>query len=390
MLALCAATRAQAQAVDTLEARTLAPGVTYRRFIDRSGPSVVYLVRVELRRSDIELRHLRAHDRLGSRERASEMVKRATEPGATVLAAINADFFNLQTGENENNQVLDGEWWKGVRNTDSPYDTFDNAHVQFGLDARGRPVMDRYQFDGIAWSRGAATPIITLNFATFENPEGTVLYSSRYGSHTPRDTTRQVVEAPMLPAGRRGDTLLYVRRGAVATASGSAIPAGGAVLVAYGPGARQTEVKAMADGDTVRLLLATRPRLKSSPTPRLLIGGWPRLLRDGVDVSADAPAEEGTLSRNAEVRHPRSAIGFSRDSSTLFLVAVDGRQEASAGMTLTELAAMLRRLGAWNAMNFDGGGSTTMVIGGAVVNRPSDQTGERAVGNVLAVVRKGN
>ena len=57
-------------------------------------------------------------------------------------------------------------------------------------------------------------------------------------------------------------------------------------------------------------------------------------------------------------------------------------------MTLVELADMMRKLGAWQAMNFDGGGSTTMVIDGVLVNKPSDQTGERAVGNALMVVKR--
>jgi exopolysaccharide biosynthesis protein len=95
---------------------------------------------------------------------------------------------------------------------------------------------------------------------------------------------------------------------------------------------------------------------------------------------------EGTLSRNAEVRHPRTAVGFSRDSSTLLLLTVDGRSENSGGMTLIELANVMRELGAWQAMNFDGGGSTTMVIDGKVVNHPSETEGERAVGDALLVV----
>jgi len=142
----------------------------------------------------------------------------------------------------------------------------------------------------------------------------------------------------------------------------------------------------MRDGDTVRVLLATLPRLAHGTTPRLLIGGWPRILRDGANVAADAATVEGTISRNAEVRHPRTSIGFSRDRRTVFLLAVDGRSEKSVGMTLVELAAFMRSIGAWQAMNFDGGGSTTMVINGAVVNTPSDPTGERDVGNALLVV----
>jgi exopolysaccharide biosynthesis protein len=120
----------------------------------------------------------------------------------------------------------------------------------------------------------------------------------------------------------------------------------------------------------------------------LVVGGWPRILRDGENAAVDAPTVEGTISRNAEARHPRTALGFSRDSTTLILVTVDGRSERSVGMTLVELARLMRQLGAWQAMNFDGGGSTSMVIQGALVNAPSDPTGEREVGNALLVVKK--
>ena len=367
--------------------RELWPGVSYRHWVDSTGPNAIHLVTVDLRRSDIELHHARARDALRGREKTTEMAKRAAANGATVLAAVNADFFNLASGENENNQVIGGEWWKGVKVTDSPYDTYDNTHVQFGIDANRRPFIDRYMLDAKAWWRGVATPITTLNFNPSGNPEGTALYTWRYGSSTPRDTTRQTAEAGLTPVGRRGDTLLYVRRGAVSSVSGSMIPANGAVLAAYGAGSRLQEVQRMADGDTVRVLLTTLPRTGAG-APTVLIGGWPRILRDGIDVAVDAPTVEGTISRNAEARHPRSAIGFSRDSSTLFLLVVDGRTQKSVGMTLVELAALMRRLGAWQAMNFDGGGSTTLVVGGSIVNAPSDATGEREVGNALLVVRR--
>jgi exopolysaccharide biosynthesis protein len=144
----------------------------------------------------------------------------------------------------------------------------------------------------------------------------------------------------------------------------------------------------MASGDTVRLLLATLPRSPSGAPVTLLVGGWPRILRDGQDVAGDAATVEGTISRNAEARHPRTALGFSRDSTTLFLVVVDGRSQRSVGATLVELAALMRQLGAWNAMNFDGGGSTQMVVGGVLVNSPTDPAGEREIGSALAVVRK--
>ena len=378
----------RAQGGDTLVARQLAPGVDYRQFIDRRGPWTTYLVRVDLRSDNIELRAGRAHAQLKGRERVTSIARRESSSGAVVIAAVNADFFDLKSGENENNQVVAGEWWKGLKVTDSPYDTWDNAHAQLAVGTNHQVGMDRYVLDARAWAHGRMTPVITINSNPSGKPEGTALYTSRYGATTPADSTRPTIEAPLVIAGQRGDTTLYVRRGPLSTTSATRIPAGGAVLSAYGAGLRQGEVKAMADGDTVKVLLATFPHLPGDAPPSLVIGGWPRILRNGIDITADAPSLEGTLSRNAELRHPRTAVGFSRDSSTLYLFAVDGRSENSGGMTLTELATMMRTLGAWDALNFDGGGSTTMVIGGVVTNKPSDPTGEREVGNALMVVVK--
>jgi hypothetical protein len=294
-----------------------------------------------------------------------------------------ATFFNLVSGETENNQVLAGEWWKGVKVADSPYDTFDNPHIQFGVTRAGRPVMGRFLLDAMVWVRGVATPVLTVNLRPTATFEGTTLYTPRFGTETPRDTLRAVTEVSMTAAGRHGDTLVYIRHGTVLPTSGTIIPRDGAVLSAYG--ARSGALRAMGEGDTVRVLLATRPRL---PPLQLLVGGWPRLLEDGHSVAGDAPTLEGTISRNAEARHPRTAIGISRDSTTVMLLTVDGRSENSGGMTLTELAAAMRRLGAWQAMNFDGGGSTSMVVRGVLMNVPSDSTRERAVGSALLVVRQ--
>src|SRR5207237_7174653 len=119
-------------------ARELAPGVTYSQFTDPRGPWAINLVRVDLRRAKIEIRSARALDHLQGRERVSDMVRRVNTTGVRVLAAVHGDFFNLDTGENENNQVIGGEWWKGLKVTDSPYDTYDNTHVQFGIDAARR------------------------------------------------------------------------------------------------------------------------------------------------------------------------------------------------------------------------------------------------------------
>jgi hypothetical protein len=122
--------------------------------------------------------------------------------------------------------------------------------------------------------------------------------------------------------------------------------------------------------------------------PMEAVGGRPILLRGGA-----IPAGVDSGGTFATSRHPRTAVGIARSGQRLILVTVDGRQKPySDGMTLREIAEAMRALGADDAINLDGGGSTTMVIANAagvpsVVNKPSDPGGERPVGNALAIVR---
>ena len=115
------------------------------------------------------------------------------------------------------------------------------------------------------------------------------------------------------------------------------------------------------------------------------VGGFPELLDAGVRVGdlgvADRPAF-------AASRHPRTAVGYDPFTRRLWLVVVDGRQAPwSVGMTLPELTTLLEVLGARDAINLDGGGSSVLVVRGDPVNRPSDETGERPVVNALALTR---
>jgi hypothetical protein len=84
-------------------------------------------------------------------------------------------------------------------------------------------------------------------------------------------------------------------------------------------------------------------------------------------------------------RHPRTASGVTQDGSTLILVVVDGRRSGAIGMTFAELTAVMMEFGAYNALNHDGGGSSTLVIGGAIRNVPSDGS-ERTVANHLGIL----
>ena len=126
----------------------------------------------------------------------------------------------------------------------------------------------------------------------------------------------------------------------------------------------------------------------------------PAVARCSVSGNALVVAGGQVIRRPADgVRHPRTAVGVSRDGGTLLLVAVDGRQEHSRGVSLAELGELMKGFGAHDALNLDGGGSTALVAKDhatgvfAVANRPSDLAlefpelrVERPVVDVLGVV----
>ncbi|HEX5059094.1 MAG TPA: phosphodiester glycosidase family protein [Kofleriaceae bacterium] len=114
------------------------------------------------------------------------------------------------------------------------------------------------------------------------------------------------------------------------------------------------------------------------PWAREVVSGHPTLLVAGAPRNNNGD----TL---CTARHPRTALGLSADKEKLFLAVVDGRATGRIGMTCDELGALLEGLGASDAVNLDGGGSSTMWLAGTgVLNFPSDGA-QRVVANHLAI-----
>jgi hypothetical protein len=110
------------------------------------------------------------------------------------------------------------------------------------------------------------------------------------------------------------------------------------------------------------------------------VAGGPRLVHGGtVGINLIA---EGMASSFSTTMHPRTAIGSTKEGD-IWLVVVDGRQSMSRGTGLDELAKIMQRLGCVEAINLDGGGSSTIALGSLVLNRPSDKGIERSICNSL-------
>ena len=122
----------------------------------------------------------------------------------------------------------------------------------------------------------------------------------------------------------------------------------------------------------------------SRPGGTQVIGGFPELLDAGNPLMNDNPDLDQGF---AALRHPRTAVAYDPEARRLWVLVVDGRQGPySSGMTLAEITAALSATGAAEGLNLDGGGSSSMVVDGRMMSRPSDEDGERAVRNALAVV----
>jgi hypothetical protein len=207
-----------------------------------------------------------------------------------------------------------------------------------------------------------------------------MVYTPKYHAHT--DTAARGIEWVL------DGSPLRVRERHV-DAGSTPIPRGGFVL-SYGGLDPPPPLDSLAIGSTVTIdrqfstSLGTAPSVWASAEH--VVGGAGLLLRGGKPIE-DWTSEDLQPAFTHE-RHPRTLIGIDR-AGEIWLVTIDGRNpHISLGMTFAELQRLAQRLQLAEALNLDGGGSTTMVVRGEVVNHPSDATGPRKVSDALLVVGK--
>ena len=360
---------------DTLRTETVARGVSHEYRWYASGPWAVHTVTIDPRACGIELRTIKALDRTIGRETTTSMARRAGERfGRPVLVAVNADFFSFDPpGVSEGPQISNGALIKSEGNhREAIEDRVVRLSPVFAVDRKRNAFLSHTQLRGSVQLRGATLPLAGVNVRT--RNDAATIFDLWFGDATPADTGALELIA-------RNVTATSQRRGVVigvdTSAAGVTIPKDGFVIAARG--SARSALTRITAGDTV----TWQASFDSLPALSELIGGYPMLLRKGKAVHHD---EAGLRTTFSDRRHPRLAIGID-DKRRVHLVAVDGRREGySAGMTLQELSDYLLAHNIREALNFDGGGSTTVVIRDRIANRPTDQTGERPVSNALVVL----
>ena len=350
------------------EHRTTTPvsrGVAFERnrMVTDRGMLDVHVITIDLSEPYIQVAPVTGSQDLGHKDTTLNMLR-----DAGALAGINADFFGM-AGTHSNHfgpMAQDGVLLGASTYTNhSRYD-----FATFFLDANNRAFFDYITTDIRFYNAGRQN----IEISTY-NSVGNTLEWPIIVDRLVMDDTSSLVRrfSGLTKIVVNGNMIIQVSQpGEVVD-----VPLNGFVVVL--PERMASRRRYFNVGEVARLHITNSLSINFDNI-QAAIGGGAVILSDGELVTGRGVAPNA--------RHPRSAIGVSRDGRRLFLMTVDGRSH-SVGATHAELGFLLARHGAHNAMHFDGGGSTTMVTGYrggnlTVANTVSDGSQRRVI-NALGV-----
>lgn len=362
--------------VNAQDFKTVQDGIEYAELerVIAEKPVKMNLLRLDLKKVRLDVEH--AMDAAIGLEKTSSI---ATRHGA--FAAINAGFFRLDTsifaGDAAGVLKINGKLLSESR---------DNRIALFINNKADRTEVDFFHlttWNYVMYKNGSCGSEITgINRERKENDF--VLYTPEFN----RTTLTNGNGVEIVFRNRKVTQIIHGK-------GSTPIPPDGFVLSASGK--FRDELNACKIGTKISELKFSNYDLEDSRAsfpradfPRILAfteaeditNGVPQLIKNGkIEITWE---QEKSSKAFVETRHPRTAVAKLKDGKFL-MITVDGRSEASAGIGLEDLAKLLLEFGAIDAMNLDGGGSTTMFVGGKIVNKPSDKEGERRVSDAILV-----
>lgn len=286
------------------------------------------------------------------------------------LAAINGSFFNWIKGTN--NAYPDGPLVKSgeIVSADNEYNRYSDSMGTFSINQLNQVLYNYWKTDiSITAPNGASAVVMQYNKASKQDYKDLSVFDNRWTANTIGPVFPDIIEMVVV-----NGKVSEIREAQPSVK----LPENSYIVVT-----RKSSNTFITDnfkiGDPVNLNISTNPDWKNM---KMAVTGSAMLLKDGI-----IPVN---FSYNITGRHPRTSIGSTKDGKQLILAAVDGRQSSSLGMTQTEMAQLMLELGAYNALNLDGGGSTTMVSRTPgtndlkVINKPSDGT-ERSISDAVGI-----
>ncbi|MEG2212736.1 MAG: phosphodiester glycosidase family protein [Clostridiales bacterium] len=297
-----------------------------------------------------------------------------TEKGYQVLAAINADFFNTATGVPIGLVMFEGE----ILSSES------NGWETIGFKADGSAIIGQPSLKYTMVGNFGTLNINKIN-KEMAPSNGITLYTTAYSTTTQAATATYNIVVEIQSGALTVGGQIQGKVVAAQSADGAYPLSAGQVVISFASSGNKAvldKLKSIGVGENLNINVSNSPSWQNVV---FACGGSERLLRNGVNVASASTAA------------PRTALGVKGDGSFI-LYTVDGRQSGlSAGATMAATAARLAELGCVDAVNLDGGGSTTLstVLPGqdygklTTINSPSGGA-LRSCGDYIFLVNKGN
>ncbi|WP_153127248.1 phosphodiester glycosidase family protein [Peribacillus tepidiphilus] len=354
------------------KSKMVANGVTFsdHEINSLSGKQRMYSLDVDPSMKNIGFEVGSSKERAFGFEKVSGMASRNDFKEGVILAGVNGDYFDKNGAPNSlvihNGEVI-------TTNSDAP-----SYRVIFGVTKEGKALIGKPDLY-VGMTVNGENPYMIDAINRVRKQDQLVLFTPYFGSNTMTDSSGteiilKDIKGVLNGNGKVKATVKEVRPGMGNTKINKN------EYVLSGHGFASEYLNQLKPGDLVEWTLQFDQNDWAGVEEA--VGGRYHLVKDGT-----------AMSFNIKGAHPRTAIGIKRDGS-VFLVVVDGRNKAhSVGVTLTEMAKIMKDFGAVQAMTFDGGGSSTMLVKNpedmrfGIVNKPSDGK-ERNVSNALFVVNK--
>ncbi|MGI6235809.1 MAG: phosphodiester glycosidase family protein, partial [Christensenellales bacterium] len=337
---------------EDVESFPVTGGVTYeaKTLFTSQGWQKIHILRADLTSENVDIDTIIGKEGLSKRDSLSRMVQ-----DNSAVAGINGDFFITATPSAPiGPQISNG------RLVSSPLNLQDMAAI--GLTFDRIPEILNMVFSGrVVAPDGSEFEVEGVN--KIRNSYNKIfVYTPDFGTTTPKPAEG----APVITfVTVKDDRIIEFTEGNVAD-----IPTDGVILMSWGEGATFLKTH-FAIGDPVMIELNLAPDISDL---KMALGGGAVLVENG--------SIPKTFSHNIPGTHPRTAIGFTADKKNMIMAVVDGRQAQSRGMSQQEMAELMLSLGAHDALNLDGGGSSTMVV------RPFGETQTKVINNTSEGVQR--
>lgn len=353
--------------IDTLFHAQVGPGTT-QTSLSVVGPTKlrVFYTTTDLTNPYVEMQAVMANDKLGSGATVASIGKSHHKDGALYFAGVNADFFS-------------GSYPIGtiVSNGDIYYAS-NNGWYHWATDANKKPYLGQMTMGGSVTNAAGTKSQAITGFNRARESNNLIIYTPKYGSTSQTNAYgSEVLITPVDGVIAMGKSVKVKVMCAPSTAGSMAIPAGSYVLSGHGTAA--TFVSSLTEGEEITVNL-TLTLGETSIAATQVIGGKPTILSGGQVLNTQNELDHLTA------LNPRTAVGHDATGTKLVMLVVDGRSQVSVGCVSKVLADIMREVGCTEALNFDGGGSSTLYVDALGVRNVPSEGSERSVPNALYAV----